>query len=112
MDSTLRLITCTINDEKKEIIDIVRRITEKHMFDWKGKNRQDSEDSCGEVFESEKEQKLASSLKGEMDKILGGNWTTICGERFSLSVGILKSDYFLHFKIKDINIMIFKYKFE
>jgi hypothetical protein len=91
-----------VKDKVREIL--VEVLREK----WPSAEKDDLEEDEGELIPVDTEKSIAMDLKKKLDEKVKGNWNAIIGNRFSASVGISKSDFYVHYEYKTLNIIIFQ----
>jgi hypothetical protein len=98
----MRADSMGVKDKVREIL--VEVLREK----WPSAEKDDIEEDEGEIIPVDTEKTIAIDLKKKLDERVSGNWNAIIGNRFSASVGISKSDFYVHYEYKTLNIIIFQ----
>src|SRR3990167_8758380 len=94
-----------LGDTKEKIAKIIETIS-KPLFDKPPKEAKDNEDQDEEDELDEEddevmsgiEQKMASEIKKELDKELGGNWNVLVGNHFATLLNLVAKDRHGSFK--------------
>ena len=88
--------------------DAILKIVEKAFVEIVG-NGEDRENGEADVFrDQDLEQRVSLDVKRQLDLKLGGNWTTIAGKRFSISVALAPGDCYGLVRWRDLHLTLFK----
>ena len=98
----MKVVSSRLDSNRDKIIGIVRNQVERFVSTFNDDEEQDDH------ADSQIEQELASSIKKDVDSQVGGNWIVICGNRFSLSAGIVRDDPYVHLRVREVNIVVFR----
>src|SRR3990167_4715027 len=98
-----KIMSCVLGEHRDSIIKILAELVRQYIT---AKIPFEENDQDYSLYESGLELTISQHSKRLIEDAFGGNWITICGRRFSISLPLIKGDFYAHFEFAGFNLMI------